>query len=93
MMEIYHPKYAFLAYGIWGVILFIISFFLSKEAEIEFIPGEEVISHYSSELVSNQTPSEAAAAKAKWEAERPPRGEEGFWFNFKKNMKLLWKAL
>jgi len=59
MMDQYHPRYAFLAYSIWGLVLTISSFFLTKEAEIEFNPGEETVSHYSSEIVSHQTPSEA----------------------------------
>jgi len=52
MMDQYHPKYAFLTYSIWGLIITICSFFLTKEAEIEFNPGEDMVSHYSSELLS-----------------------------------------
>lgn len=59
MTEDYHPKYAFLTYAIWGFILTIISCFLSREAEQEQNPGEEAISYFSSEILSNQTPSEA----------------------------------
>jgi len=53
MMDQYHPKYAFLTYSIWGLVITICSFFLSREAEKEFNPGEvEIISHLSSELLS-----------------------------------------
>jgi hypothetical protein len=53
MTEEYHPKYAFLAYAIMGFILTIVSCFLSREAENEYNIGEEVVSQFSSELLSN----------------------------------------
>jgi hypothetical protein len=53
MMEEYHPKWSFLTYAIWGLVVAIASCFLTREAEIEVLPGEEEISHYSSELQSN----------------------------------------
>jgi Na+/melibiose symporter-like transporter len=37
--------------------------------------------------------SDAARARERREAERLPRGEEGFWFNFKRNMGAIWWAL
>jgi len=93
MMDRYHPKYSFLIYGIMGLLVSIGSIFLSKEAEKDVNPGEEFVSYYSSELLSNQTPSEAQRRRAELEAAKPPRGEEGCCFNFKKNMRLLWWAL
>jgi sugar phosphate permease len=43
MMDTYHPKYAFLFYSIVGLIVAICCFFLRREAENEFIDGEEDI--------------------------------------------------
>ena len=37
--------------------------------------------------------SDAARARERREDERLPRGQEGFWFNFKKNMAAIWWAL
>jgi drug/metabolite transporter (DMT)-like permease len=59
MTQDYHPKYGFLAFAIWGLILTISSCFLSSEAEMEQIAGQETYSHESSELLENQNPSEA----------------------------------
>jgi len=92
MMEQYHPRYAFLAYGIVGLILGVCCFFLSKEAEIEVF--EEVDqSDFSSEVLEGQTISQAARARREIEDGRPPPGEEGFWFNLKKNFRLIGWAL
>ncbi len=40
MMEKYHPKYAYLGYGIFGLFLGTACLFLSKKAERDFLPGE-----------------------------------------------------
>jgi hypothetical protein len=54
MMDEYHPRYAFLAYGIIGLFLGIGSFFLRREAENEFNVGEEQAeTELSSELLEN----------------------------------------
>lgn len=93
-MERYHPRYAFLLYGVSGLILGICCFFLSSDAEKNYIAGEkEIITEWSSELKAGQTPSQAAAARQAVLDARPPRGEEGFWHNFKKNMRIIWGAL
>ena len=84
-MEKYHPKYAFLAYGCYGLFLGIGSFFLSNEAESDFIAGDEPVpSEWSSELLEGQTPSEAERAREQEEANRP---KDGFCYNFTRNMR------
>jgi MFS family permease len=94
MMERYHPRNAFLLYGVYSLVVGIACFFLSSNAELNYIPGEkEIITEWSSEVLAGQTPSEAAAARQAILAARPPRGEEGFWHNFKKNMRIIWDAL
>lgn len=94
MMERYHPRYAFLIYGIYTFILAIASCFLSSDAEKIYMEGESPpLSEYSSELLSGQTPSEAMETRKKIEDAKPELGEEGFWHNFKKNMGLIWKCL
>ena len=51
MMEKYHPKYAFLGYGIYGLFLGIACFWLSAASEREFVRGEvREHSDYSSQL-------------------------------------------
>jgi hypothetical protein len=51
-MEDIHPKWAFLAYGCFGLVVAFSCIFLSREAEIEFLEGEEeYVSHYSSEYL------------------------------------------
>ena len=61
-MEDYHPKWAFLSYGIYGLIIAIACIFLSKEAEMEYVEGEpEYVSHFSSEYQDDQLPAEAIA--------------------------------
>ena len=53
MMDEYHPKYGFLAYGINGVILFFCCFFLSRESENELNEGEvDEFTIVSSEVLS-----------------------------------------
>jgi hypothetical protein len=60
MMERYHPRYAFLGYGIYTLILSISCFWLSSDAEKIYLDGEvPPTSEYSSEILSGQTPSEA----------------------------------
>ena len=50
-MEKYHPKYAFFGYGIFGLFVCISAFFLSADAEKEFIKGDEpILSEWSSEI-------------------------------------------
>lgn len=94
MMENVHPKWAYLAYGIVGLIVAVCCIFLSKEAEKEYNEGEIIeITEWSSALEEGQTPSQAAAARKAIEDARPPRGEEGFCFNFKKNMRQIGWAL
>ena len=57
-MEKYHPKYAFLGYGFFGLFVGVSCFWLSSDAEKEFIKGDEpVASEWSSELKDGQTPS------------------------------------
>lgn len=93
-MEKYHPKYAFLGYGFYGLFLGIATFFLSNEAEQEFILGEEPEpSEWSSVLRDDQSPSEALREREQFEATRPKVGEEGFWYNFKRNMRHIGVAL
>lgn len=94
MMEKYNPRYAFLGYGIYGLFVGTSCFFLSNEVEREYIIGEEPIpSEFSSELLENQSPSEAEQARKEIIDARPPLGEEGFWWNFKKNMRAIGHAL
>mmetsp|Transcript_1696 Transcript_1696/g.2992 ORF Transcript_1696/g.2992 Transcript_1696/m.2992 type:complete len:173 (-) Transcript_1696:582-1100(-) len=94
MMDQYHPRYAFLAYGVYGIILGSACFFLNKEAEKEYLDGEEPeLTHWSSELMEDQTPSEAREARQAIEEARPPRGEEGCCFSFQKNMRMIGWAL
>ena len=50
MMDNYHPKWAFLIYGIFGFLLGILCFFLNSEAEKEVIE-DFLISEYSSEIM------------------------------------------
>lgn len=93
-MDQYHPKYAFLIYGVFGGVLGLSCFFLRREAENEYVDGEvPELTEWSSELISGEGPSEAARRRQQIEADRPPRGEEGFWFNLKKNMKQIGWAL
>lgn len=93
-MERYHPRYAFLGYGIYTLLLAIACFWLSADAERIYLDGEEIyVSEYSSELLSGQTPSEAMEARRLVKEARPPPGEEGFWQNFKSNMKQIWITL
>ena len=40
-MEKFHPKYAFLGYGFYGLFAFISCLFLSSDAEKEFLKGDE----------------------------------------------------
>jgi len=55
-LEDTHPKYIFLSYAIFGVIVGGSSIFLNAEAEMEYLPGEEPWnSDYSSSLRENQT--------------------------------------
>ena len=73
--EDFHPKWAFLIYGCWGLVLLITSFFLSAEAEKEWLDGEEPdITEYSSEYFEGQTLEEAREARRRIEANRPVRG-------------------
>lgn len=58
MMENYHPRWAFLIYGVFGFLLGILCFFLNSEAEKE-VAEDYLISEYSSEIMDGQTPSEA----------------------------------
>lgn len=49
--ERFHPKYVFFIYGFFGLFLAIIAFFLSNEAEREYLTGEEPEpSDFSSEV-------------------------------------------
>lgn len=53
-MEKFHPKYAFLFYGCFGLFVFISCLFLSSDAEKEFIKGDEpVLTEWSSEIKEN----------------------------------------
>lgn len=93
-MENYHPKYAFLGYGIYGFILGIACFFLSRNSERDFLPGEEPVrSDYSSEVMGMQTPSDAARVRRAYEDTLPPVGKEGCCYNTKKNFRLIGQAL
>lgn len=52
MCEDFHPKWAFLIYGCWGLVLIVAASFLSAEAEKEWLEGEEPeLTDYSSELL------------------------------------------
>ena len=94
MMDNVHPKWAFLAYGISGFIVAICCIFLSKEAENEVNEGEVIeITEWSSALEEGQTPSQAVAKREEIERAKPKRGEEGFCYNFKKNMGQIGWAL
>lgn len=76
MMEKYHPKYAFLAYGCYGLFLGVATFFLSAEAEQEFIAGDEpVLTEWSSEIEEGQSPSEAQRKRDEFEANRVPHDQ------------------
>jgi len=69
-------------------------FFLSAEAEREYLEGEEPeLTEFSSEYHEGQTLSDAEVVRRRREAERPVRGEEGFWYNLKRNMAAIWWAL
>ena len=69
MMEKYHPRYAFLGYGFYGLFLGVAVFFVSSDAEKEYLRGEEpVLSEWSSELKDGQTPSEALRERQAFEA-------------------------
>ena len=93
-MEKYHPKYAFLGYGIFGLFVFISCIFLSDDAEKEYLRGDEpMLSEWSSVIQEGQTPSEAERAREQFEKDRPPYGEEGFWYNFKRNMRNIGMAI
>jgi len=47
-----HPKWAFLTYGCWGLVLFVACFFLSADAEKEYLDGEEPeLTEFSSEYL------------------------------------------
>jgi len=92
--EDYHPKWAFLIYGSWGLVVLVAAAFLSSEAEKEWLDGEEPeITDYSSEYHDGQTLQQALEAREAIEASRPARGEEGFGYNFKRNMIAIWRAL
>lgn len=92
--EDYHPKWLFLGYGCWGLVLLVAAFFLSAEAEKEWLDGEEpAVTDFSSEYLEGQTLQQAREARRAIEAGRPARGEEGFWYNFKRNMVAIWGAL
>ena len=94
MMERYHPRNAFLFYGVYGLVVMVACFFLSSEAELNYLVGEkEIITEWSSEVLAGQTPSEAAQARQAILDARPPRGEEGFWPNTKKNFRIIWDAV
>ena len=93
-MEKYHPKYAYLGYAFYGLFLGTSCIFLSLKAEREYLPGHEPVhSEWSSQLEENQTPSEAQRKRDEFEKNRLPVGKEGFWFNFKKNMRAIGGAL
>ena len=94
IMEDIHPKWAFLAYGCFGLLVGIACCFLSREAEVELLEGEEeYVSHFSSEYTEGQLPAEAIAQRQAHQATIPKRGEEGCCYMFKKNMKQIWWAL
>ena len=58
MLENFHPKYAFLAYAIYGFFLGTACLFLNNEAENEFKSEADLkASEYSSELLDDETPS------------------------------------
>ena len=51
MTEKFHPKYSFLGYGSYGLVLFVACFFLSAASEREYARGEVPYqSDFSSEL-------------------------------------------
>ena len=57
-MEKFHPKYAFLGYGLFGLFVFISCIFLSSDAEKDFLKGDEpMLSEWSSVIEQGQTPS------------------------------------
>ena len=94
MTEKYHPRYSFLGYGLYGLVLFIACFFLSAASEREYARGEVPYqSDFSSELKDGQTPSEAAASRKRIQDEIGAPGEEGFCYNFKRNMRGIGYAL
>jgi len=94
MLDNIHPKYAFLGYGILGLFLATGAIFLSSEAEQEVINDNDGwASEYSSEILSGQTPSEAAGARAEIERNKVPGSQRGCWFNFIKNMKIILWAM
>jgi len=58
MMERYHPKNAFLMYGLYSLVVMVCCFFLSSEAELNYLVGEkEIITEWSSEIQDGETPS------------------------------------
>jgi len=58
MLDTFHPKYAFLGYGVLGLCLAAGSFFLSAEAEIDNSDGDDfMITQYSSEYMEGDTAS------------------------------------
>lgn len=94
VLQDYHPKYAFLGHGVFGFILFVACFFLSADAERDYNEGEEPeLTEFSSEYHDGQTVDQAARERRRLEAQRPVPGEEGFWYNFKRNMVAIWRSL
>jgi hypothetical protein len=76
------------------LVLVVAAFFLSAEAEQEWLDGEEPpVTEFSSEYYDGQTLQQARDAREAVEAARPARGEEGFWYNLKRNMIAIWRAL
>lgn len=90
-----HPKWAFLGYGCFGLFLGICSIFLNREAEHEYHTADELaLSDYSSELESNQTPSEAALLRRKiMEDKKAGRENEGVGKSCSRNLSILWMAI
>ena len=89
-MEKAHPRWSFLIFGTFSLYVGISCIFLSSDAEKEFIRGDEpVVSEWSSEIRDGQTPSEALKEREEFERTRPAYGEEGFWYNFKRNMRNI----
>jgi len=94
MLDNIHPKYAFLGFGVVGLCLAVGACFLSSEAEQEVIDDNDMwASEYSSEILSGQSPSEAANARAEIEAAKIPGSQRGCWYNFIKNMKIILWAM
>lgn len=89
MTENYHPKYCFLAYSIWGLLVTISACFLKKEAESDPIYMTDALSHESSELLENQTPSEAEKVRSEMTLRMKQDDDEGFGPRFRKNMSRL----